>query len=117
LWRLCLVNGSLDESRARAVVDRVIASGHSGGPAILSRWGRLLKADRARRTAQVESAAPLEADVRVTIERALARRYGPALATAFVVDPRLIGGMRVKVGSDVYDGSVRGRLEALETRF
>jgi len=76
-----------------------------------------LKADRARRTAQVESAAPLEADVRVTIERALARRYGPALATAFVVDPRLIGGMRVKVGSDVYDGSVRGRLEALETRF
>jgi len=117
LWRLCLVNGSLDESRARQVVDRVIESRHSGGVTILSQFLRLLKLDRARQAAQVESAAPLDADVRDAVEEGLLRRYGPMIKTTFVVDPTLIGGMRVKVGSDVYDGSVRGGLEALEARF
>jgi F-type H+-transporting ATPase subunit delta len=36
---------------------------------------------------------------------------------AFIVTPALLGGMRIKVGSDVYDGSVRARLAALEARL
>jgi len=67
LWRLCLVNGSLDESRIRQVVDRVIESRQSGGVAVLSRFLRLVKLDRARQVAQVESAAPLDADVRAAV--------------------------------------------------
>ena len=117
LWRLCLVNGSLDEGRARQVVDGVIESGRSGGATILSHFLRLLKLDRARHAVQVESAAPLDADVRAAVEEGLLRRHGPMMKTTFVVDPTLIGGMRVKVGSDVYDGSVRGGLETLEARF
>jgi F-type H+-transporting ATPase subunit delta len=117
LWRLCLVSGSLDEDRARQVVDRVIESRRTGGVAVLSRFLRLVKLDRTRQAAWVESAAPLEADVRTAVEEGLTRRYGPAITTTFVVDPALIGGMRVRVGSDVYDGSVRGGLDALEARF
>jgi len=117
LWRLCLPNGSLDERRAREVVDRVLGSGHSGGPPILTHFLRLLKLDRARHAAAVASAAPLDPDVRATLAARLARRYGRAITTTFVVDATLIGGMRVKVGSDVYDGSVRGELDALEARF
>jgi len=117
LWRLCLVNGSLDEGRTREVVDQVIASRHSGGPPILSHILRLVKLDRARHAAQIESAAPLGPDMRAAVEEGLARKYGPAIRTTFVVDPTLIGGMRVKVGSDVYDGSVRAGLDALEARF
>jgi F-type H+-transporting ATPase subunit delta len=48
---------------------------------------------------------------------ALTGTYGGALKTSFAVNPTLIGGMRVKVGSDVFDGSVRARLAALEARF
>jgi F-type H+-transporting ATPase subunit delta len=39
------------------------------------------------------------------------------VSTSFAENPALIGGMRVKIGSDVYDGSVRAALEALEERF
>ena len=54
---------------------------------------------------------------RRAVEEWLARRYGRAMATTYVVDPTLIAGMRLKVGSDVYDGSVKGGLAALEARF
>jgi F-type H+-transporting ATPase subunit delta len=117
LWRLCLVDGSLDEDRARLVVDRVIESRHTGKSGILSQFLRLLRLDRALHAAQVASAAPLDAGTRATVEEGLARRYGRALAITFVVDPTLIGGMRLSVGSDVYDGSVKGGLAALEARF
>ncbi|TMB20139.1 MAG: ATP synthase F1 subunit delta [Deltaproteobacteria bacterium] len=117
LWRLSLVNGSLDENRARLVVERVIESRHTGKSAILSQFLRLVRLDRARHAAQVASAAPLDADTRAAVEEGLARRYGRTIATTFVVDPTLLAGMRLKVGSDVYDGSVKGGLAALEARF
>ena len=49
--------------------------------------------------------------------RGLDRLHGRPIATEFVVDPSLIGGLRVQIGCDVYDGSVRGGLAALESGF
>ena len=40
-----------------------------------------------------------------------------AFAGLFAQNPALIGGMRIKVGSDVYDGSVQARLAALQESF
>jgi F-type H+-transporting ATPase subunit delta len=117
LFRLCLVDGLLDESRVRNVVHLVIARGQRNGPATLWHFRRLVKLDLARHTATVESAAPLPADLQGTIEAGLTRRYGPGLNTAFAHRPALIGGMRIQVGSDVYDGSVRAGLAALGKRF
>jgi len=117
LWRLCVVDGSLDESRVRDVVNHVIESEHTGGPAILSTFLRLVRLDLARKAARVESAAPLDADLRASVEQSLSRKYGSGIETSFVVDPSLIGGMRVRVGNDVYDGSVKAELDALEMGF
>ena len=114
LFRSCLVNGLLDESRVRRVVQLVVAAGHRDGLAILSHFGRLVKLDLARHTAAIESATPLPADLQAAIEAGLTRRYGPGLTAAFLQRPALIGGMRIQVGCDVYDGSVQGRLTALE---
>jgi len=47
-------------------------------------------------------------------KRSLKKTYGDDLATDFSVNPNLIGGMRVKVGSNVWDGSVKARIKALE---
>ena len=117
LWRLCLVHGSLDESRARLVADGLAGSRRAGTLRVLQTFLRLVKLERGRRTTRVESASPLDATVRGTLERDLARRYGPDRTATFVVDPSLIGGIRVTIGSHVYDGSVKGGLAALETRF
>ncbi len=117
LFRSCLVNGVLDENRVRHVVQRVVAAGRRHCLAILSHFGRLLKLDLARHTATIESAMPLPAELQAAIEAGLTRRYGPGLTTAFAHRPELIGGMRIQVGSDVYDGSVRAGLAALEKTF
>ena len=43
--------------------------------------------------------------------------YGLGITTVFSIKPALIGGMRIQVGSDVYDGSVRRSLEQLKRSF
>ena len=117
LFRFCLVDGMLDENRVRHVVQHVVAVGHRDGPAILSHFRRLVKLDLARHMATIESATPLPTDLQAAIEAGLTHRYGRGLATAFAHRPALIGGVRIQVGSDVYDGSVRAGLAALERSF
>ena len=117
LFRFCLVNGMLDETRVRHVVQHLLAAGRRNCPAILSHFERLVKLDLARHMATIESATPLPADLQAAIEGGLTRRYGRGLVTAFAHRPALIGGVRIQVGSDVYDGSVRAGLAALEQSF
>jgi F-type H+-transporting ATPase subunit delta len=117
LFRLCFVNGLLDEGRTRQVVQGVIEAKRRGGMALLAHFQRLVKLEVARHTAEVESAMPLPADLHENIQAGLSRTYGPGIRASFTHNPALIGGMRIKVGSDVYDGSVLARLAALEKSF
>ena len=117
LFRLCLVNGSLAESRVRQVAQSVLMSRRRGAYALLSSFLRWVKLDRSMHSAQVESATPLPADLRASIVTGLDRVYGPGIDTSFSQNPALIGGTRIRVASDLYDGSVRGGLAALEQRF
>jgi F-type H+-transporting ATPase subunit delta len=117
LYRFCLLNGLLDENRARQVAQRILATGERDCLPILTHFLRLVKLDRAQHTATIESATPLSADLQAVVQTRLAHRYGPGLTTVFAQRPELIGGMRIQVGCDVYDGSVRAGLEALKRSF
>jgi len=117
LYRACVVDGQLDGGRVLFVVERVAGAGRHGSLPILSHLQRLVRLDRARHRALVESAAPLPAEIRTGVEAGIAHAYGSGVSTSFAENAALIGGMRVKVGSDVYDGSVLGALQALEERF
>jgi len=117
LFRACRVNGLLDEPKVLQVVQQVIAAKPRGYFAILNHFQRLVKLDLDRRTARVESAVPLDEPQQASIRTNLARRYGDGLVFAFTQNPGLIGGLRVQIGSDVFDGSVAARLAALETSF
>lgn len=117
LFRSCVSNGVLDEARVRQAVQAVLGQKPRGYVAILSHLQRLVKLDVDRRTARVESAAPLSPGQRTAMQGNLAAKYGPGLEVSFAENAALIGGLRVQVGSDVYDGSVRARLEALRDSF
>src|SRR5215831_9613855 len=97
LYRLCLVDGHLDENRVRQVVRRVVESKRRGSFALLSHFWRLVRLDCARHTATIESATPLPADLQASVSSDLERLYGPKLSISFADTPALIGGMRVKV--------------------
>ncbi|HXT41299.1 MAG TPA: F0F1 ATP synthase subunit delta [Candidatus Angelobacter sp.] len=113
LFTACKVNGLLDETRVRQTVSAVITQKPRGYVGILSHFQRLVKLDIERRTARVESAAQLSESLIASVRASLAQRYGQGLDVSFTVNPTLVGGLRVKVSSDVFDGSVRARLNAL----
>ena len=93
---------SLTEKRPRHYVD------------ILQNYKRLLRLEIEKRHARIESATQLDPQAAVNIVERLKKKYGGDLTTEFVVDPALLGGMRIRVGSDVWDGTVRNRLRRLE---
>jgi len=115
--RLCRVNSSVDEDRVRQVVEQLVISGRRNSHAVLDQLLRLVRLDHDQHTAKVESAMPLSAELQATTRASLIHMYGPGLAFSFVDRPSLIGGMRIQIGSDVYDGTVQSELAALEKRF
>ena len=117
MFRSCVLNGLLDDNRVRQTVQQIIAQKPRGYLAILTHFQRLVKLDVARRTARIESAIQLPESLSTAIQANLARRYGPGLTVSFAQKQDLIGGLRVQVGSDVYDGSIRARLAELADRF
>ena len=117
LFRSCQVYGLLDENRVRQAVTLVLAQKPRRYLEILSRLLRLVKLDLERRTASVESAAILSGDLQADVAGRIKKIYGDSVDISFGQNPALIGGLRVKVGSDVYDGSVRAKLERLAESF
>ena len=117
LFRLCFVNGSLDEDRVRSVLQGILGSKRRGFLPLAGQFQRLVSLDQLRHTAKVESAVPLSPELQANVQASLFRTYGPELNTSFVENSALIGGIRIKVGSDVYDGSIKAGLAALENSF
>jgi F-type H+-transporting ATPase subunit delta len=117
LYRACLVHGALDARRVRAVAARLGTSDARGSLATLTAFHRLVQVDHQRHLAVVESAAPLDPAMRGDLEQQLRRLYGAGIVTSFSENPSLLGGLRIKVASDVYDGSIRARLAALQARL
>src|SRR5277367_6412120 len=63
--------------------------------------------------AEVSSAAPLPASLSAGLEAELAKLTGKRMRLRFDVDPELLGGVVARIGSTVYDGSIRGELRQL----
>jgi F-type H+-transporting ATPase subunit delta len=117
LFRSSVVNGVLDENRVRQVVSKVAQLKPRGYIGILSHFHRLVKLELERRTAKVESAVALPPEIQSEVTNRLNKIYGQGLNISFAQNPALLGGLRIKVGSDVYDGSVQARLENLVESF
>jgi F-type H+-transporting ATPase subunit delta len=117
LFGSCLVNGLLDEARVRQAADLLVELKPRGYVEILARLHRLVKLEVARRTVQVENAVATTPDQMAGLKTRLEQIYGPGLDIGYSTNPSLIGGLRIQVGSDLYDGSVKYRLKKLQESF
>jgi len=117
LFKSCQVDDRLNADRVRKAVSLLIEQKPRGYFGILQNLQRLVKLDEARRSARVESAVPLGQAQQEDVRNSLNRLKGGDVTVEFATNPGLIGGMRVKIGDDVYDGSVRTRLTALSDNF
>lgn len=115
--RACLrPDGSIDEQSVREIILLLIAEKPRNYLAVLTRMQRLIELAVEERTVRVESATPL-ADRGASVFASLEQRYGPASRTEYSENPKLLGGLRVRRGSNIWDGSVSSRLERLNQAF
>ncbi len=86
-------------------------------PLIRQSLERLLDERQGLSRADVSSAAPLSDASRASLEAQLSRLTGKSIRCDYSVDPELLGGVVARIGSTVYDGSVRGQLEGLRRKL
>ena len=117
IFRLCQTGGRLDEAKLSAAVRQLAEEKPRDFRGILSALKRLVRLEMERRRVIVESATELDQPSRDRIISGLAVKYGVDLTFEFRVNPELLGGLKIRVGNDVFDGSVKGRLDRLAQAF
>jgi F-type H+-transporting ATPase subunit delta len=117
LLRASFTDGQLDQGKIGSLVESFIAKKPRHYINVLENYQRLLRLEVEKRRARIESASELTPEVSGPIIENLKRKYGQDLIPEFSVNPELLGGMKIRVGSDVWDGTVRNRLERLQQQL
>jgi F-type H+-transporting ATPase subunit delta len=117
LLRASFTDGQLDSGKVASLVKSLIEKKPRHYLQILEAYQRLLRLEVEKRTATIETATELPPEAGAQIVANLKRKYGGDLAANFVVNKDLLGGMRIRVGSDVWDSSVRNRLHRLQQQL
>jgi F-type H+-transporting ATPase subunit delta len=117
LLRASFTDGQLDPGKIGSLVESVITKKPRHYIGVLENFKRLLRLEVEKRRARIESATELSPETSAQLVDNLKRKYGQDLTADFAVIPELLGGMRIRVGSDVWDGSVRNRLERLQQQL
>ena len=102
-----LIGESLDEKRQRHLVEEFFSGIKDGRVIVLE--GEALQGA----SAEVTSALPLTEAEQATVSKQLAKPLGAGASLSFRVDPAILGGLVIRVGDKVIDGSVAGKLEGL----
>ena len=116
-FRMCVEGDRVVDDKLRRVFKKIAAVKPRGWAAILHELKRLTRLEMERRQVLVESAETLDSATQDRVKSGLVAKYGADLSFEFKVNPELLGGMRVRVGNDVWDGSVKVRLERLSNAF
>lgn len=116
LFRACMSEGRLDPARVSRATGFLGKARPRQGLAVLEEFHRLVRTEISRWQLHVESAVALPRDRLAELEARVATRAGGPVETTSSTKPSLIGGLRLRLGSDVWDGSVAQRLRQLEAQ-
>lgn len=114
IFRLCSKDGQVNEKHLRAAIQKLAEDKPRDYRGMLQALRRLVRAELAKKEVTVESAVALNDTTANQVKKSLASQYGKDLNFEFKVTPELLGGMRIRVGNDLFDGSVKARLEQLQ---
>ena len=114
MLRASFTDGQIDPGRIATLVDSLIQRKPRNYLEVLKNYRRLLRLELEKRRARIETASEPDSATSSELVANLKKKYGSDLTTEFVVNPQLLGGMRIRVGSDVWDGTIRSRLERLQ---
>jgi F-type H+-transporting ATPase subunit delta len=106
-------DGSIDEEAVRGYVQVLSEEKPRNYINVITYMGRLIELAIEENTVRVESASPLP-DQGASVFNDLAQKYGPASSTSYEVNPALLGGLRIRRGNNIWDGSLSGRLDRLQ---
>lgn len=96
---------------ALMLIDQALAGSHRSVQVAVEQYQKIAAAHRDRLVAEVRVAKPLAQGDQERLTRALAAQYGRQVKLNTIVDPEVIGGIRVEIGDDVIDGTVASRLD------
>jgi F-type H+-transporting ATPase subunit b len=103
-----LVGEALDEKRQHALITEFFSGVKSGKVVVLE--GAEVTGSR---SAEVTSALPLTKDEQEAVKKDIIAKMGSQAAVNFRVDPSILGGLIIRVGEKILDGSVHAQLEGL----
>ncbi|MCE9543212.1 MAG: F0F1 ATP synthase subunit delta [Verrucomicrobia bacterium] len=106
-------SGRPDSTKALSIADLVIKSAPRHALQILKEYTRLIRLETGKHHAIIESSAAIGDSTRSAILKSLQRRDGGEVSLEIKVDPSLIGGSRIRLGSEVWDATMASRLNAL----
>lgn len=102
-----LIGATLDEQRQRTLLEEFFSGVRAGKVTMLE--GENIHGE----AAEVVSALPLTADEQEAVKQDILSKAGGAPSVSFRVDPKILGGLIVRIGDRVVDGSVAGQLQSL----
>ena len=114
MLRASFTDGQIDRGKIMSLVESLITKKPRRYLDTLQYYKRLVRLEIEKRHARIESSTQVSPETSARIAEILKKKKGRDLTAEFVVNPELLGGLRIRVGSDVWDGSVRDRLERLQ---
>jgi len=106
-------SGRPDAAKALSIADVLLKAAPRHTLQILKEYTKLIRLELEKHHAVIESAVPVDAATRSSIIKSLEKRDGGNVTFETKVDPALIGGSRIRLGSEVWDATVASRLNAL----
>ncbi|NBV84720.1 MAG: H(+)-transporting ATPase [Verrucomicrobia bacterium] len=117
LFNAVCAGGLLDESKVRQALGALEKRRPAQSQQILHEFHRLVRLQIERNTATVQTAVSLTPVQEAEIQLSLRQNFGSGLTANFSINPELLGGTRIQIGSDVYDSNVKNRLARLSQAF